>query len=1464
MAGLFNRRKRPDSYQGFSKYTHEINTFHHPTQHAGLPLQLHQQQQQHQQQQRTQSMTTAGAAAAAAALRLHSTPIKQQQQPTSPTQRQYGRSNSLSSTNRSNSLRQYTYHPKASYQTGGGGGASSTNDQGLPRRYNSLTSQSRNSLTGRSQANQRQLQQPLHRDTFHEVEEENQHRVHHVNEDEEEVDYVVTTTTTKVVDSQGRTQSVTTKTVKTFPDGSNIIETATKNISRSNSRANSLSSNNYRNNSITASASHQPINLTKIDEDLQNFDYDYQVDSLDGGGRLKLNTGEQQHPQGRNIIAEEEEEEEEQSPEAQLGAPFTEFARPEKPRQYSNDRTSSLNSQNRPLRSILKSQNPLHEAQQQYSQQHSQDASLDAPPALPAIATAAAATAAPQVAREDIHSSSSDAHHPYKHLTSNTQEQQTPQHSQQPAKPTIATSPTYNNNTSFNRQPRQQQISSPRENVHYSHSPGSSIKFDDKVETIPVERGNYAQPTSPKQYQTRSKQTHPGPPSSAAGAPVASSLQQPNADFYAAAMQAAYKKVYGDRDPATSPNQTATVSPTSPDFHPSSPSQQTPPQIERRHSGRKSKFGFIPLTPRKEASSPQQGQQFEPPVHPNSNNQERTSSMNSLIKNKIQRDQKAQAAMSKGSVPVNYEYINHHKQFPMHSMREDPQKQKEEQRLAKEQTKEQKQAAKEQAKEDRIRAKEQAEEEKRLAKEQAEQEKRLAKEQAEQEKIAAKEAKKREKKPLFGIFNKKNRRQSQSSVYSGTSSNVGVSSPQQQQQLPQQQQQQNQGRTSVSDRGTHATGIGSGAPITGGAAATGIAGSSSEYNVGGISNDGVTDKPTGVAPQPNVDTRVSSVSDAPTRPIQYAETSNHGDNVARGSPSTVPYGKHKAVPTDFPAKESDATYGANAIGESQTHEGRTPVQISSPVNVQRLGPNIEAETDNLQNELEHNKGGRYGVNGEGITGSGPTAAGETVSPVAISSPVRVERLGPNIEAEADDITNKLEHNTDASGRDSVVEQQRGNTLDPRAQATATNDADTTEPKGLNIYSKEDAAAAPVVIPSIKAIDKSPSIYNADEELDDGQSYKISVPRKHSQQENDFESRDQVQPEPATSGYADKSANNKVPADSYYPSPNLSTKQRNSVYDHGETNEGQSFSRVPVPELNEIHDEDEHDTRDLEDVTVVEETRKQAPVQEEPSLNSYEKIPTPTNNENEKYQVIDNDEVAGDNNDNRVGDEVKSDTDSEPVVIDTLTEPVGSNIDQDLHYKTPQVEAEPAFANEATRQHSEVGASAFVMNDKLSDPHHHENLVSENFAGSQFVKKSNSQQDSPSSRGLQGQTRTAYVSDEIPRAEIASDRQQGSNELQQPQPPQQQQSQPQPQQQWPQEATNGYSSSAEPSGDTLPTTQSKHAVDQEQYNPDLEGVLVEEKQGKGKKNKKEKKEKKEKKPSRFKEKMLKYFVSGYEN
>ncbi|RLV92489.1 hypothetical protein JA1_003142 [Spathaspora sp. JA1] len=192
----------------------------------------------------TQSPSSPGLAAANAALRMHS-PVTSSPSRSTTTP---GRTNSL----RSNSLRQYTYNPKPSYTVG---------QATIPnaRRYNSLTNKV------------------------------NAYAQYAGAEDEEDMEEtVVTTTTTKVVDSHGRTQSISTKTVTTYPDGSNVIETKTKNISRTSSRTNSLSSNgNHRVNSLTHST-----NLTKIDEQLQNFEYDYQVDSshLDSPDtKLKLN-----------------------------------------------------------------------------------------------------------------------------------------------------------------------------------------------------------------------------------------------------------------------------------------------------------------------------------------------------------------------------------------------------------------------------------------------------------------------------------------------------------------------------------------------------------------------------------------------------------------------------------------------------------------------------------------------------------------------------------------------------------------------------------------------------------------------------------------------------------------------------------------------------------------------------------------------------------------------------------------------------------------------------------------------------------------------------------------------------------------------------------------------------------------------------------------------------------------------
>lgn len=101
-----------------------------------------------------------------------------------------------------------------------------------------------------------------------------------------EDDVVVTTKTTKVVDHLGRTRSITTETIRTMPDGLNVIETTTRNISRPtlqvSSRGNLRSNlrSNSRSNSLAGT-----YNLDKIDE-LHDFEYTY----LDGllGEPLKI------------------------------------------------------------------------------------------------------------------------------------------------------------------------------------------------------------------------------------------------------------------------------------------------------------------------------------------------------------------------------------------------------------------------------------------------------------------------------------------------------------------------------------------------------------------------------------------------------------------------------------------------------------------------------------------------------------------------------------------------------------------------------------------------------------------------------------------------------------------------------------------------------------------------------------------------------------------------------------------------------------------------------------------------------------------------------------------------------------------------------------------------------------------------------------------------------------------------
>lgn len=165
-------------------------------------------------------------------------------------------------------------------------------------------------------------------------------------DDGEDAEVVVTTKTTTVMDSLGRTRSITTETIKTMPDGTNIIETITTNTSRPTSRNSSL-----RNNSLHGHNGGN-YNLDKIDEDLQDFDYTYldhqqhhQVPPrLNNGNRHSSYTSPQHSPE---------------APRQQLSLPNRAFLR-------ADDRANSLSSSASPkrLKSILKNSPSTNNLQQ--------------------------------------------------------------------------------------------------------------------------------------------------------------------------------------------------------------------------------------------------------------------------------------------------------------------------------------------------------------------------------------------------------------------------------------------------------------------------------------------------------------------------------------------------------------------------------------------------------------------------------------------------------------------------------------------------------------------------------------------------------------------------------------------------------------------------------------------------------------------------------------------------------------------------------------------------------------------------------------------------------------------------------------------------------------------------------------------------------------------------------------------
>lgn len=420
---------------------------------------------------RSQSLSNGAGQAALAALRKHSQPVLP------PTQSRIPRSNSLmTSGGRSNSMKSYTYNPSASYTVG---------PVAPQKRYSSLNSRS-------------SLQRPANiTNRLGSINSSNSFRgtIDEGNDMDEEGDITVTTKTTKILDSFGRTKSITTETIKTLPDGSNIIETTTKNISRSSSRTGSL-----RNNSLS-NANYNSINLTKIDEDLHDFDYSYQMDNShlnevsNREDHLRLNNNEQlgspllHSTTIPNLLHDLRSNSLDQLSYANTGDDKI------KPRTISEVPGGVLLSQSsspsRPLKSILKNKETASNDDVEFK-----DASLDLPE------------------EKELH--------PYKKL-SKTKEPLSPQ---PPRSDLAVTSPSLSKTSRSNGSPNYERLNdSPRvksgsARASYKErftSPPSSIKFKEEVETIPVYREQE---------------------------------EKAEADIYALAMKAAMKKVYGDRDPA--------------------------------------------------------------------------------------------------------------------------------------------------------------------------------------------------------------------------------------------------------------------------------------------------------------------------------------------------------------------------------------------------------------------------------------------------------------------------------------------------------------------------------------------------------------------------------------------------------------------------------------------------------------------------------------------------------------------------------------------------------------------------------------------------------------------------------------------------------------------------------------------------------------------------------------------------
>lgn len=475
---------------------------------------------------RSQSMTQGAGQAAMVAIQRHN----QQQNASTPrqgpgTKQAARRANSLTAaSNRSNSMRSYTYHPKPSYTVGQPIGSS---NQGA-RRFNSLNSKSsvgsynRHGARAASLTSQNSFVRSRSPPVLYEQDDEG----------EEEGDITVTTKTTKVVDSQGRVLSITVETIKTFADGSTVTNTTTKNISRSNSRANSLNSqsmalkgnNSIRQNSMLSNGAGGSYNLSKIDEDLQDFDYNYELDhdilTQKGHG----------HPHVDNLLHElaHDDNFHGQSLRLNQGNHVSshhagDFGSPELP-SYGNESIHSTglksvtSESSKPLKSILKKKNNINDKGPE-----DEEGFADAADELQTDK---------QLEIKQLEIKQDDTQHPYKSLSSPQFTE--PPKFKVPQSPNMHVSQQSNRiNTNAGSKRTHSLMSSPisrQDDALSDRSEASnSIKFLDKHETIPIF------------YNSDPKETDNSKPS--------------DQDFYSIAMQVAMERVYGNKESEQSESQ---------------------------------------------------------------------------------------------------------------------------------------------------------------------------------------------------------------------------------------------------------------------------------------------------------------------------------------------------------------------------------------------------------------------------------------------------------------------------------------------------------------------------------------------------------------------------------------------------------------------------------------------------------------------------------------------------------------------------------------------------------------------------------------------------------------------------------------------------------------------------------------------------------------------------------------------